>query len=193
MQSQRDQFLLKEGIHVGESILEDNIHQQLTALGWTLESGQYRHTLLGFKFCVKDQTDHLVWKRTAHHIGESFRASEFAMYRASGRHEAVNVGEYSSRRRELALKWAAKDSVALMLILGGIQSPLLRYKHRGIQPRCPCCKDLAPSWEHLWKCFTETEPPEDGLLLRNLWPRRESDFQLCDMFLEGMKKVGDDY
>ena len=183
---------LKDGIRVEGSILEDNVHQQLIELGWTLESGQYRHALLSFKFCVKDQTDHLVWKRTAHYIRESFRAVEFAMYRESGRHEVVNVGEYSPRRRELALKWAAKDPVALMLILGGIQSPLLRYKYRGTQQRCPCCKELAPHWEHLWKCFTKTEIPADGLLLRNLWPRKESDFQLCDMFLEGMKKVGED-
>ena len=191
--AQRDQFLLAEGIHVQESILEDNIQRQLAELGWAKDGGQYRHAVLGYNFCLRDQFDQKVWKRTAHLIRESFRALHFRLYRESGRHEVVNVGDYEPKRRELALKWAAKDSVALMLVFGGIQSPLLRHKYRGDNQRCPCCNELAPHWEHLWKCFTKTDPPEDGLLLRNLWPRKESDFRLCDMFMEGMKQVKEVY
>ena len=102
-------------------------------------------------------------------------------------------GKFSNRakadRRQLAVKWAAEDPMALMLLIGGIQSPMLKANVRGIHMRCSKCNYQDPDWTHLWKCFTNTEPPCDGLLARHIWPRNVDDFPLCQSFLDGIRSL----
>lgn len=51
----------------------------------------------------------------------------------SGRHDAVKeaISECSPERRQLAQQWAKEDNVAMMLLLGGVQSPYLKFNYVG--------------------------------------------------------------
>ena len=81
----------------------------------------------------------------------------------------------------------SKNTVAYMLILGAIQSPLQRSMtdHR-YQSVCPRCNFENPPWDHLWEGFAN-EVPADVLLRRYCWPKNADDLALCTAFLKGMK------
>ena len=98
---------------------------------------------------------------------------------------------YDAKRRELACKWAQNDGLAWMLIQGAVQSPQVRLRSTHIQSRCVECGHCNPTWDHLWKCFTGEEAPEDVLLQRHLWPRDARDLVLCQAFLDGMRRFND--
>ena len=75
-----------------------------------------------------------------------------------------------------------------MLIQGAVQSPYVRHLSSHVDSRCLECGHCNPTWDHLWKCFTGDEAPEDVLLQRHLWPRDARDLVLCQTFLDGMRR-----
>lgn len=150
-----------------------------------------RHPLFREGFRIKELLNNDWWKCIGHHIRESYRQEEFELYKQNSRHEVscYDYGAYDGERRQLALKWAEDDSTAMLLLIGGIQSPKLRFNVRGIHQNCSKCGCSNPDWSHLWTCFTGIVPPSDGLLVRHLWPRSVADIPLCHKFLEGIKTM----
>lgn len=91
------------------------------------------------------------------------------------------------------MTWAKNDTTANMLILGAIQSPLVRsFGPDRAQSVCPRCNVVNPPWEHLWECFVG-EIPDDTFLRRYCWPVKKQDMALCTAFLEGMKSFHDSW
>ncbi len=189
--AERNKALENVGIQPTKCKMDNFVESTLHQLGWSLERGRYRHPSFreGFRIC--ELLDNEWWKCIGHHLRESYRQSEFDLYKNCNRHEVSNYhyGAYDSDRRQLAVKWAAEDPMALMLLIGGIQSPMLKANVRGIHMRCSKCNYQDPDWTHLWKCFTNTEPPCDGLLARHIWPRNVDDFPLCQSFLDGIRSL----
>ena len=191
--AQRDFALMQDGIQAVPCALDIFVQEQLEALGWHHEGELYRHRLCpkGFKFC--ELTIDSNWKFVAHYIRESYRESQYELYRECGRHEIIEnqMVAYHPNRRQLAKLWAKEDSVAHMLLMGAIQSPLYKHRVRGWHTKCHKCQAENPSWDHLWECFTGIIP-EDCMMRRHLWPRKLEDFSLCSLFLEGIKERGSD-
>ena len=149
--AQRDRALNLAHIPIEKCKLDNFVETQLEKLNWTLERGRYRHPLYreGFKIC--ELVDSERWKCIAHHIRESYRKLEFDFYKQSSRHE-VNCyvyEPYDPERRKLAVRWAKDDSIANLLLIGGIQSPKVKFNTRGIQQNCSKCGCSNPDWEHL--------------------------------------------
>ena len=190
--AKRNEAFNLQGIQWRPCALDSFVSEKLEALNWIREGDLYRHSLYREGFRISDLSQDDTWKRVAHFIRESYRESQFDLYCASGRHEMAGqqIGQYSMERRQMAIQWAKKDSVALMLIAGGIQSPLYRARIRDIHSQCCICQAPDPCWDHLWQCFAKIAPPQDYLLRRLLWPRNERDLPLCDAFLSGMKQMG---
>ena len=133
-----------------------------TRFGWSLEGGRYRHPLFREGFRFEDLTVEDNWQTVAHFLRESFRSFHFEKYKNTNRHDVVaaEIPDYSPERRRLALRWATNDGMALLALMGGIQSPLLRYQLRGISQKCSKCGMIAPPWDHLWTCHAKVTPPQ---------------------------------
>ncbi len=179
--------------------LEEMVTQGLIDLGWSKDErfGRWSHTLFPAGFEFEEVGEPSKWKKIAHEIRESYRFMAFEDHKNSSRHEIAgqDVGQYDSKRRKAALKWAKDDGLANMLILGAVQSPLLRSRNeehgqfvfrRRVQLVCPRCSMENPHWDHLWECFVGVVPA-DTLLRRYCWPRNVNDVALCTAFLEGIR------
>ena len=189
--AERNKALENAGILTSKCKMDNFVESTLHQLGWSLERGRYRHPNFreGFRIC--ELLDDEWWKCIGHQLRESYRQFEFELYINCNRHEVCNYhyGAYDSDRRQLAVKWAAEDSLAWMLLIGGIQSPMLKANTRGLHQRCSKCNCQDPDWSHLWTCYTETATPCDGLLVRHLWPRSVDDIPLCRKFLDGIRTM----
>ena len=168
--------------------LEQMVTEGLVELDWQKDErfGRWTHVLSPRGFDMAEVLDDKKWSRICHDIRESYRQIAFEEHRISTRHEIAgqDVGPYDPQRRRLAVKWAKKDATANMLILGAIQSPLLRSMTSSQeQSVCSKCKMENPRWDHLWECFIGVVPA-DTLLRRYCWPRKKDDFALCTEFLE---------
>ena len=191
--AQRNDSLRKAGEPVKPCSLDSFVTKNLCKLGWSLEGGRYRHPLYREGFRLEELVEDGRWRCVSHHLRESFRAREFMLYSGSSRHDVVQeqLPAYCSERRKTALQWAEGNNVATMLLIGGVQSPHLRFILQGKDQQCPKCGALHPHWDHGWRCFVGMEPPQDCLLRRNLWPRHKEDFTICYKFLEGITSMMD--
>lgn len=189
--AQRNQALRAENEDIQPCQLDNFVAKNLQKLGWSLIRGRYRHPLYQEGFRIDELTEEAKWRCVSHHLRESYRAKEFEMYRMSARHEVVQdqIAHYDSDRRKMAMDWVGSNNSALMHLMGGVQSPLLKHKLRGINQKCSKCGEPNPSWDHHWICHVGMKPPEDCLLRRNLWPRTKKDFPLCSRFLEGLSST----
>ena len=170
--------------------LEQMVSEGLVELGWYKEErfGRWMHPLspAGFEIEVLDNKR---WKKICHDLRESYRQVAFDELRISSRHELAeqDIGPYDPERRRLAVKWANNDAMSTMLILGAVQSPLLRSQNRWKeQSVCSKCMMENPHWDHLWECHVGVVPA-DVLLRRYCWPRSKADFALCTAFLVGAR------
>lgn len=171
--------------------LEQMVTQGLCDLDWHKDErfGKWTHPLSSSGFYLEDVLDEKKWKIISHDLRESYRCQAFELFRNSSRHEIAgqDIGAYDPARRKLAVDWAKKDTLANLLLLGAVQSPLLRSKNRnGVQSVCPKCMMENPHWDHLWECFVGVVPA-DVLLRRFYWPRFKEDLPLCAAFAEGMR------
>ena len=171
--------------------LEQMVTQGLCDLDWHKDErfGKWTHPLSSSGFYLEDVLDEKKWKIISHDLRESYRCLAFELFRNSSRHEIAGqgIGAYDPARRKLAVDWAKKDTLANLLILGAVQSPLLRSKNRNsVQSVCPKCMMENPHWDHLWECFVGVVPA-DVLLRRFCWPRFQEDLPLCAAFAEGMR------
>ena len=188
--AKRNLAMLAMGLEIKSSSIEKMVAQSLEALGWSEEGEIWSHYVYPDGFKINEMVDNARWTKVSHHLRESYRYEAFEQLKACGRHDAlcVNGLAYDEKRRKLALKWAGANFTAIMLLLGGIQSPLQRHTcgwYR-ITLYCPTCGETAPDWEHLWRCFAGCVPT-DGLLRRYIWPHSRADFPLCNAFLTGMQ------
>ena len=178
----------EQGIEVAQCQLDKFVASSLRELNWRIVDGKYVHDLYSEGFVIQDLEDDAVWRKVGHYVRESYRAHHFVLYGQTGRHELSghDFPPYDPKRRDLACKWAQKDGLAWLLVQGAVQSPQVRFHLRNVTSRCHECGAHNPTWEHLWKCFTGEEVPEDVLLLRHLWPREAKDLTVCQKFLDGL-------
>ena len=188
--SQRNSKLQEQGIEVVQCQLDQFVASTLRELNWRSINGKYVHDLYRQGFELQELIEEAAWKRVGHYVRESYRLQHFELYGQSGRHELSGHAfpPYSTKRRELACKWAQNDGLAWLLIQGAVQSPQVRLRSSHVESRCIECGICNPTWDHLWKCFTGEDAPEDVLLMRHLWPRDATDLILCQKFLEGLRR-----
>ena len=191
--SQRNGKLTEQGKEVTQCQLDEFVATSLQELRWRLVDGKYVHDLYREGFDLQQLQDEASWKKIGHYVRESYRLLHYDLYGRSGRHELSGhvFPPYDAKRRELACKWAQKDGLAWMLIQGAVQSPQVRLRSSHIQSRCVECGYGNPTWDHLWKCFTGEDAPQDVLLQRHLWPRDARDLVLCQTFLDGLRRFND--
>ena len=191
--SQRNGKLEEQGREVTPCQLDELVASTLHELQWRLVDGKFVHDLYREGFELQQLQDDAYWKKIGHYVRESYRLLHYDLYGSSGRHELSGhvFPPYDAKRRELACKWAQNDGLAWMLIQGAVQSPEVRLRSSHIQSRCVECGSCNPTWDHLWKCFTGEEAPDDFLLRRHLWPREAKDLALCQAFLDGMRRFND--
>ena len=190
--AKRDQILNELGIQKQGCLLDTHVSNFLEGLQWTLHDDTYRHELLRESFCIRDLVDKSCWERTAHLVRESYRWQSYLQFCAEDRHEIRGkaMPVYSSSRRQSMMRWIRNDSTAILAAVGGIQSPLLKHRLRGINSMCSCClEEPNPSWEHIWRCSTGQDMPDDPLLARFLWPRDVRDHHLCEKFLNCLRSI----
>ena len=191
--AKRDRTLQNLGIGKQACLLDTHVLNFLQGLQWSLrDDGSFYHDFLKEKFVISELHDKKQWDRTAHLVRESYRLKSFSQFCAEDRHEIRGklMPMYSSLRRQAMLRWAGNDSTAILVTIGGIQSPLLRFKLRGISSICSNCKkENNPSWEHIWRCTTGLDLPSDVLLARFLWPRDVQDRHLCDRVLQCLRET----
>jgi len=173
--------------------LEEMVVQGLINLNWSRSdrTAKWEHPFLLEGFELADVNDNLKWKKISHAIRESYRQNGFEELKTSDRHELLNydLGHYDPKRRDAAIRWARRDSLAYMLILGAIQSPFQRRMHdHRFQSVCPRCNIENPPWDHMWMCFSKVVPA-DVLLRRYCWPKNAADVALCTAFLDGIKSM----
>ena len=180
-----------DALSMNLSTLEEMVSQGLFDLGWEKDErfAPWRHALFPEGFSLEEIVEEKKWKTISHFVRESYRKKAFDDHKQAARHELVgqDLGDYDPERRDAAIKWAKKDTLAYMLILGAIQSPLQRsmHEHR-YHSVCPRCGFENPHWDHLWECFAN-EVPADVLLRRFCWPKSATDQALCTAFLKGMR------
>ena len=186
--AQRNRKLQEQDIEVTPCQLDKLVASTLRELSWRFVDGKYVHDLYSEGFVIQDLEDDAVWRKVGHYVRESYRAHHYLLYGQSGRHELSghDLPPYDPKRRDLACKWAQKDGLAWHLVQGAVQSPQVRFHLRNVTSRCHECGTNNPTWEHLWKCFTGEEVPDDVLLLRHLWPREAKDLAVCQKFLDGL-------
>ena len=187
--SQRNSKLQEQGVEVTQCQLDKMVYLALEDLDWRFEDGKYVHDLCIEGFRIEDLVQDCIWRKVGHHVRESYRQQHYQFFLQSGRHEfnGLDLTPYDSQRRKMALQWAGKDGLALLLLQGAVQSPNVRLASSGIDSRCQVCGVPHPTWDHLWLCFTGEAAPLDFLLRRHLWPRDAKDLQLCTSFLNGMR------
>lgn len=191
--SQRNAKLEEQGIEVVQCQLDKFVASTLRELNWTHIDGKYVHDLYSEGFEINDLIDDNSWRKVGHYVRESYRALHYELYGLSGRHELSghDFPPYNPKRRELACKWAANDGLAWLLIQGAVQSPQVRLRSSHVESRCIECGYHNPTWDHLWKCFTGEDAPEDVLMKRHLWPRDAKDLLLCQKFIDGLRRFND--
>ena len=191
--AKRDQTLHDLGIGKQACLLDTHVLNFLTGLQLSLQDdGSYYHDFLKEKFEIVELNDKKQWERTAHLVRESYRLKSFIQFCAEDRHEirGKTMPMYSSLRRQAMIRWAGNDTTAILVAIGGIQSPLLRFKLRGITSLCSNCKnEHNPSWDHIWRCTTGADPPSDVLVARFLWPRDVQDRHKCDRVLQCLRET----
>ena len=191
MLAKRDQILQELGISKQACLLDTHVSIFLQGLQWTLH-GTFQHELLKESFCAKDLVDKRYWERTAHLVRESYRWQSYLQFCAEDRREIRGkpMPLYSGIRRQTMLRWVGNDCTAILAAIGGIQSPLLKFKLRGKASVCSHCKiEANPSWDHLWLCAAGIERPEDTMLARVLWPRDVRDLHLCAKVLQCLRNM----
>lgn len=191
--SQRNSKLQEQGIEVVQCQLDQFVASTLRELNWRSINGKYVHDLYRQGFELQELIEDAAWKRVGHYVRESYRLQHFELYGQSGRHELSGHAfpPYSIKRRELACKWAQNDGLAWLLIQGAVQSPQVRLRSSHVESRCIECGICNPTWDHLWKCFTGEDAPEDVLMKRHLWPRDAKDLLLCQKFIDGLRRFND--
>lgn len=183
--AQTNQALCTENEDIQPCQLDNFVAKSLDKLGWSLIRGRYRHPLYQEGFRIAELTEEARWRCFSHHLRESFRAREFELYRISTRHEVARdqIAPYDPERRKLAMDWAANNNVALMLLMGGVQSRMLGHVLSGNEEKCSKCDEPNPCWDHFWRCHVGIEPPDDCLMRRNWRPRSSS------IYLEGISSM----
>ena len=168
--AQRNRKLQEMGVELVQCQLDSFVFGMLEELSWRFEYGKFVHELYaeGFQIDLNNDRD---WRKVGHYVRESYRMQHYQLFLQSGRHELSGhvPPAYDPNRRQLACKWAAKDGLAWLLIQGAVQSPNVRLKSSGIDSCCHVCGELHPTWDHLWKCFTGADAPQDVLLRRQLY------------------------
>ena len=191
--AKRDRTLHDLGIGKQACLLDTHVSNFLLGLQWSLrDDGSYYHDFLKEKLVIVELNDKKQWERAAHLVRESYRWKSFSQFCAEDRHEIRGklIPMYSSLRRQTMMRWVGNDTTAILVAIGGIQSPLLRFRLRGITSICSNCKrENNPSWEHIWKCTTGSDPLSDVLVARFLWPRDVRDWHLCNRVLQCLRET----
>ena len=191
--AQRNAKLQEQGVEMVQCQLDNFVFSTLGSLNWRHENDRFVHDLFAEGFQINELLNDSTWRKVGHYVRESFRQYHYELYSGSGRHELSGhaLPEYNPKRRELACKWAKHDGLAWLHIQGAVQSPQMRLKSCGKHSRCIVCGTQNPPWDHLWKCFTGHEAPQDILLRRHLWHRDATDLALCQSFLDGLRRFND--
>jgi len=189
--AKRNAILNKEGIQVIPCHLDNQVGSALNDLNWRFENGRYKHDLFPRGFSFHEILIGKAWKDIGHYVRESYRQVQYLLFLQSDRHELQDLHEegYVPKRRQLVVNWMKKDSLAQMVAIGAIQSPLLKWKLRGISSTCPKCKEVNPEWDHFWPCWAGIDPPQDTMMRRFCWARNQGEFLLCDKVVEGIRAI----
>lgn len=189
--AKRNAILNKEGIQVIPCHLDNQVGSALNDLNWRFENGRYKHDLFPRGFRFDEILIDKAWKDIGHYVRESYRQVQYLLFLQSDRHELQDLHEegYVPKRRQLVVNWMKKDSLAQMVAIGAIQSPLLKWKLRGISSTCPKCKEVNPEWDHFWPCWAGIDPPQDTMMRRFCWARNQGEFLLCDKVVEGIRAI----
>ena len=189
--AKRNGILTTAGIQTTPCQLDKQVDEKLKALNWRLENGRYRHDLFPHGFNFEEILDDKLWKDIEHYVRESYRQVQYLLFIKSDRHELHDLHEegYVPKRRKLVVDWMKSDSLAQMVAIGALQSPLLKWKLRGITTICPRCNAENPEWDHLWPCWAGIDPPQDTMMRRFCWARNHSEFLLCDKVVAGIRAM----
>ena len=146
--AKRNQVMNEMGMEIQGSPLEKMVSSSLRCLGWKVEGEVWSHHVFQEGFKIAEMLDNVLWAKVSHQLRESYRFEEFAKLKNCGRHDAICIGDlpYDEKRRKLALRWAGANFTAVMLVLGGIASPLQRAMHGWNRTTlyCPVCCAEAP-------------------------------------------------
>lgn len=185
--SKRNQALVKNGVEMVDCNLDHMVYHGLSRFGWTLAGSTWSKG--HFSFEMKECMDHFTWRRISHEIRESIRRLHYDKLAHSSRHELEghDLPPYNYDRLSLVRKWIRRDTLAMLLATGSIQSSRVWAKWNEATC-CPNCREKAVHWDHFWTCGVGTHPPGDVLLRRFLWPRSRADFPLIHSFMEYIKK-----
>ncbi len=189
--AKRNDILMKAGIQITPCQLDKQVDENLKALNWRFEEGRYRHGLFLHGFNFEEILNDKLWKDAEHYVRESYRQVQYLLFIQSDRHELQDLHEegYVPKRRQLVVDWMKTDSLAQMVAIGAIQSPLLKWKLRGISSKCPRCNEENPEWNHFWPCWAGIEAPQDTMMRRFCWARNRTEFLLCNKVVEGIRAM----
>ena len=189
--AKRNDILAKAGIHITPCQLDKQVDENLKALNWRFEEGRYRHDLFPHGFSFEEILDDKLWKDAQHYVRESYRQVQYLLFIQTDRHELHDLHEegYVPKRRKMVVDWMKSDSLAQMVAIGAIQSPLLKWKLRGISSSCPRCNAENPEWDHFWSCWAGIDPPQDTMMRRFCWARNHAEFLLCNKVVDGIRAL----
>ena len=171
--------------------LEEMVYDHLYLLGWYKSGDCWQHTVLDFKFLLKEVCNRKDWQRIAHEVRQSHRWKAYNELHDLDRREIRDqqIPVFSLERIKLARMWAKQGEGSFPLAVGAVPSPAHRYTLWGQTSVCIKCGEHCPQWDHYWTCCLGYDPPDDILLRRFLWPRSRQELAISQRFCRAMELV----